>query len=54
VQSAIWKELVLEGVIPQAGLQETPQIKIKLEIDKEPPQGFETEEKLLLKPFHFT
>jgi predicted nucleotidyltransferase component of viral defense system len=49
----IWKELVLEGVIPQKGLHETPQIKIKLEIDKEPPQGFETEERLLLKPFSF-
>jgi predicted nucleotidyltransferase component of viral defense system len=49
----IWKELVLEGVIPQAGLESTPKIKIKLEVDREPPLGFTTEEKLLLRPFSF-
>ncbi len=49
----LWKELVLEGVIPQAGLNMTPNIKIKLEVDTQPPLGFETEEKLLLKPFSF-
>jgi len=49
----VWKELVLEGVIPQAGIQNPPTIKIKLEVDREPPLGFDTEEKLLLKPFSF-
>lgn len=49
----IWKELVLEGVIPQNGLKEVANIKIKIEVDKEPPLGFSTEEKLLLKPFSF-
>lgn len=49
----IWKELLLEGVIPQNGLNEVAQIKIKLEVDTLPPLGFETEEKLLLKPFSF-
>jgi len=49
----IWKELVLEGVIPQEGLNMQPSIKIKLEVDKEPPLGFSTEEKLLVKPFSF-
>jgi predicted nucleotidyltransferase component of viral defense system len=49
----IWKELVLEHVIPQNGINQTANIKIKLEVDTEPPQGFETEEKLLLKPFSF-
>ena len=49
----VWKELVLEGVIPQAGLGMRPYIKIKLEVDTKPPLGFETEEKLLLKPFSF-
>jgi len=49
----IWKELVLEGVIPQAGLLTPPRIKIKLEVDREPPLGFETEQKLLLRPFSF-
>jgi hypothetical protein len=49
----VWKELALEGVIPQAGLQTPPRIKIKLEVDREPPLGFETEQKLLLRPFSF-
>lgn len=49
----IWKELVLESVIPQNGLKEIANIKIKIEVDKEPPLGFSTEEKLLLKPFSF-
>jgi predicted nucleotidyltransferase component of viral defense system len=49
----VWKELVLEGVIPQAGIQNPPTIKIKLEVDREPPLGFDTEEKLLLRPFSF-
>lgn len=49
----VWKELVLERVIPQEGLGMRPTIKIKLEVDTEPPLGFETEEKLLLKPFSF-
>lgn len=49
----VWRELVLEGVIPQAGIQHPPTIKIKIEVDREPPLGFDTEEKLLLKPFSF-
>jgi predicted nucleotidyltransferase component of viral defense system len=49
----IWRELVLEGVIPQAGLGASPKIKIKLEVDREPPLGFTTDEKLLLRPFSF-
>ena len=49
----VWKELVLEDIIPQAGLEIRPSIKIKLEVDTDPPLGFETEEKLLLKPFSF-
>jgi len=49
----VWKELVLEGVVPQQGLQQVPSIKVKIEVDKQPPPGFETEEKLLLQPFSF-
>ncbi|MCF0054845.1 nucleotidyl transferase AbiEii/AbiGii toxin family protein [Dyadobacter sp. CY356] len=49
----IWKELVLEEILPQQGLRQTANIKIKLEVDTLPPQGFETEEKLLIKPFSF-
>lgn len=49
----IWKELVLEEIIPQNGLKEVANIKIKIEVDIEPPLGFVTEEKLLLQPFSF-
>ncbi len=49
----IWKELTLDGAIPQTGLTHIPAIKFKLEVDREPPLGFETEEKLLLRPFSF-
>ncbi|MFI5140163.1 MAG: nucleotidyl transferase AbiEii/AbiGii toxin family protein [Sphingobacteriales bacterium] len=49
----IWKELVLEDIIPQNGLDQIANIKIKLEVDTRPPLGFNTEEKLLLKPFSF-
>jgi predicted nucleotidyltransferase component of viral defense system len=49
----IWKELVLENIIPQSGLNDVANITIKIEVDSEPPLGFDTEEKLLLKPFSF-
>lgn len=49
----LWRELVLEGVIPQQGFDRIAQIKIKIEVDTEPPLGFKTEEKLLLRPFSF-
>lgn len=49
----VWKELVLESVVPQAGIGNRRNIKIKIEVDTEPPLGFETEEYLLLKPFSF-
>ena len=49
----LWKELVLEDVLPQTGLEQKVNIKIKLEVDTIPPLGFETEEKLLLQPFSF-
>ncbi len=49
----IWKELVLEGIVPQSGITQIANIKIKLEVDKKPPLGFSTEEKLLLRPFSF-
>jgi hypothetical protein len=49
----IWRELVLDSVIPQAGLDQTPSLKIKIEVDTVPPMGFATEDKLLLKPFSF-
>lgn len=49
----IWKELVLEGIIPQSGLTQQANIKIKIEVDTVPPMGCETEERLLLRPFSF-
>lgn len=49
----IWRELILEGIIPQSGLGQQASIKIKIEVDTMPPVGFETEEKLLLRPFSF-
>ncbi len=49
----IWKELVLEDIIKQAGVQSNKQIKIKIEVDRQPPLGFETEQKLVLRPFSF-
>jgi hypothetical protein len=49
----IWKELVLENIIPQSGLNQVAHITIKIEVDREPPLGFETEEKLLLRPVSF-
>ncbi|MCF1713295.1 nucleotidyl transferase AbiEii/AbiGii toxin family protein [Flavihumibacter sp. RY-1] len=49
----VWRELVLDGIIPQSGVKVSPGLKIKIEVDCEPPLGFDTEEKLLLKPFSF-
>ena len=48
-----WKELILKGIIPQERIGIRPDIKIKLEVDTNPPLGFATEEKLLLRPFSF-
>lgn len=49
----VWKELILDDIIPQAGVEAFPRLTIKLEVDTKPPLGFETEEKLLLRPFSF-
>jgi hypothetical protein len=49
----VWRELTLEGTIPQSGLDKIANIKIKLEVDIAPPLGFDTEENLLIKPFSF-
>jgi predicted nucleotidyltransferase component of viral defense system len=48
-----WKELILKEVVPQERLGMRPAIRIKLEVDTRPPQGFSTEQKLLLKPASF-
>jgi predicted nucleotidyltransferase component of viral defense system len=49
----IWKELVMEDIVNQTGIRSNRSVKIKIEVDRKPPLGFETEEKLLLRPFSF-
>lgn len=49
----VWRELILEGTVLDAGLGAMIGLKIKLEVDRNPPLRFETEEKLLLKPYSF-
>jgi predicted nucleotidyltransferase component of viral defense system len=49
----IWKELVLDAIVSGQGLQQTANIQIKIEVDKHPPLGFQTEEKLLTQPYSF-
>ncbi len=50
----LWKELILEDIVKQAGIKATNRtIKIKIEVDRKPPIGFTTEEKLLTRPFSF-
>jgi predicted nucleotidyltransferase component of viral defense system len=49
----IWKELILEDVVKQIGVQSNKTIKIKIEVDRRPPLDFETEQKLLIRPFSF-
>jgi len=49
----IWKEIVLEDIIKETGVRSNKTIKIKIEVDRQPPLNFKTEEKLLLRPFSF-
>jgi predicted nucleotidyltransferase component of viral defense system len=49
----IWQELVLEDLVKQHGISSNKTIKIKIEIDRIPPLGFSTEEKLLIRPYSF-
>ncbi|HMW66908.1 MAG TPA: nucleotidyl transferase AbiEii/AbiGii toxin family protein [Chitinophagaceae bacterium] len=49
----LWEELVLEDIVAQIGIRSNKNIKIKIEVDRNPPQGFNTEEKLMLRPFSF-
>lgn len=48
-----WKELILKDIISREKIGMRPDIKIKIEVDTTPPLGFDTEEKLLLRPFSF-
>lgn len=49
----IWKEIILEDIIQQTGVKSNKSIKIKIEVDCNPPLNFHTEEKLLIRPFSF-
>ena len=49
----IWQEIVLEDMIKETGVRSNKTVKIKIEIDRQPPLNFKTEEKLLLRPFSF-
>lgn len=49
----LWGELLVETNLPQLSLSQKPSIKIKLEVDTQPPLLFEKENKLLIKPFSF-
>ena len=49
----IWQEIVLEDIIKETGVRSNKTLKIKIEVDRQPPLYFKTEEKLLLRPFSF-
>jgi predicted nucleotidyltransferase component of viral defense system len=49
----IWQEIVLMDVINETGVRSNKTLKIKIEVDRQPPLNFQTEEKLLLRPFSF-
>lgn len=50
---SIWKEIILEEIIKETGVRSNKTLKIKIEVDLQPPLNFKTEEKLLLRPFSF-
>jgi len=39
--------------VKQTGAKSNKSVKIKIEVDRQTPLGFETEEKILLRPFSF-
>lgn len=49
----IWSEIILQNTVAQMGLDRTISVKIKLEVDTDPPLGFGTEEHLLIRPYSF-
>jgi predicted nucleotidyltransferase component of viral defense system len=49
----IWQEIVLEDIVKETGVRSNKTLKIKIEVDRQPPLNFKTEEKLLVRPFSF-
>tara|TARA_R110002049_G_scaffold57021_3_gene156806 strand:+ start:8501 stop:9040 length:540 start_codon:yes stop_codon:yes gene_type:complete len=47
------KGIVLVDSIKETGVRSNKALKIKIEVDRQPPLNFSTEEKLLLRPFSF-
>ena len=49
----IWQEIILEDIIKETGVRSNRTLTIKIEVDRRPPLQFNTEEKLLIRPFSF-
>jgi len=49
----IWQEIVLLDIIKEIGVRSNKTLKIKIEVDRQPPLNFRTKEKLLVRPFSF-
>ena len=49
----IWQEIILEDIIKETGVRSNKTLKIKIEVDRQPPLNYTTEEKLLVRPFSF-
>lgn len=49
----IWQEIILEDIIKETGVRSNKNVTIKIEVDRQPPLSFQTEEKLLIRPFSF-
>lgn len=49
----IWKIVTLDEIPSYQGVNLNKSIKIKIEVDRDPPLGFKMEEKLLLQPYSF-
>ena len=49
----IRKEIILQDIIKETGVRSNKTLKVKIEVDRQPPLHFQTEEKLLIRPFSF-
>lgn len=49
----LWQEIILQDIIEETGVRSNKTLKIKIEVDRQPPLNFKTEEKLLVRPFSF-
>ena len=49
----LMSEIILQGILPELEIDVQSKIKIKLEVDSNPPGGFKTVDRLLMNPFSF-